>query len=173
MEPNFLSVLALSSLSLLTGSLQQPSLVGSYELPAIAGVWQMANDGQNACQASYHFGRDNYLTIVDNKQRTLGEYRFIYVTQDSLPVIAVQPLHSMTQDNNTQDSGTQDNTQDNAIPADCLSTQVYTQISTNSQDSQSFAVYAKLDARHNPKKMSWCSDEAGLNCPIELWRKLP
>lgn len=147
MEPNFLSALALASLAALANPSVQSSTIGSYELPAIAGLWQIELDEQNGCKELYNFGRDGNLTTVSGEERTYGEYRFAYVEDNSLPVIAIKTLH----DNNQPD---------------CSGNQV-------DQTGDTIATYVKLDTRHDPKQMYWCDDSQGVQCRVRFLRQLP
>lgn len=137
-----LSTLLLSTLMGLTA---QPARVSTYELPAVAGLWQV-EDGLS-CQERYNFGRDARLTTTSAGERTEGEYRFRYPSDRGLPVLAMV-THT---DNNEPD---------------CSGNQI-------DQSGNTMAVFVRLDNRHSPKMMQWCVDSDAGECPVRLRRILP
>ncbi len=120
------------------------SEVGVYELPAIAGLWQLDD---LSCQERYNFGRDGKLITTSGDERTTGEYRFGYGRDESLPVLAIRTRY--------------DNGQ-----ADCMGNR-------EDQSNNSFAVFVALNDRHNPTTMQWCDDEQGNHCGFRFSRVLP
>lgn len=168
METDFSSLVLASFLSLTSPT--ELNQVETYQLPAIAGLWQidldstqgLKNHGSNskindnsahksihtpACQERYNFGIDGKLTTTSGQERTMGEYRFSYLEDGSLPALAVVT----TFDNNKPD---------------CAGEQV-------NQTDHAFAVFVKLDSRHNPKQMQWCEDKDGEQCTAVFERVLP
>lgn len=147
MEANVFLVLALSSLMALGDPAPRP-VIGEFELPAIAGTWQIELEGGlEGCRERYNFGRDGALTTTSGEERTVGDYRFSYIDEVALPVLAVRTEW----DNNKPD---------------CLGNQV-------DQSGHSFANFVRLDSRHDPKYMQWCEDAEGAVCNQRLWRVLP
>lgn len=147
---------------------EQGNHIQTYQLPAIAGLWQVtslqdakqssgdANDTdahqrksihESDCQERYNFGVNGKINTVSGQERTSGEYRFAYVEEVGLPVLAMITNY------------------DNNLP-DCSGYQV-------DQTNNSLAVYVKLDSRHNPKIMQWCEDKEGQTCRITFERVLP
>lgn len=131
-------------LGALFGLSPQPTAVATYELPAIAGLWQVIDD--SPCYERYNFGRGSSLTTTSADERTEGEYRFRYVGE-GLPVLAM----TTQSDNNAPD---------------CAGKQV-------DQSGDTTAVFVKLDNRHSPKTMAWCTDSQANHCPVSLRRVLP
>ncbi len=135
--------------ALLLGSLlgltSPAETVSTYELSAITGLWAL--ESADSCQERYNFGRDGKLTTVSGAERTHGKYRFAYVETSPLPALA---MHT-TYDNNAPD---------------CTGTQL-------DQTGNSSAVFVKLNHRHSPTRMQWCSDPLGNDCPATLYRLLP
>lgn len=146
MEANVLSVLALSSLMAFSNPAEQ-SVIGTYQLPAIAGLWEIELEDRASCREYYNFGKDSNLTTTSGGERTTGEYRFTYVDELSLPVLAIKTEY----DNNQPD---------------CSGNQI-------DQSGNTFAVFVKLDARHDPKHMQWCNDPDGKVCTAKFRRILP
>lgn len=146
MEINAFSALALTSLMSLADPTPKP-VVGEFELPAIAGLWQLKFDEQNTCQEHYNFGRNGALTTTSGDERTVGNYRLSYVDEFDLPMLAIHTEW------------------DNNAP-DCLGNQL-------NQSGDSFAVFVKLDNRHDPKTMQWCDDFSGQNCHSAFHKVLP
>lgn len=132
-------------------SLNQPSepVVTTYELPAIAGLWQidLQNPTSNACQERYNFGKDGALMATSGDEYTKGQYRFDYMADLPLPVLAIKT----TYDNNQPD---------------CLGEQI-------DQTGNTMAMFVKLKQKHHPTTMQWCQDLDGKNCVATLYRVLP
>lgn len=142
-------------------SLSNPAtdVVTVYELPAIAGLWQIdlsqetdLTQKTNAqkprlCQERYNFGKNGALITTSAKEYTEGQYRFDYISELPLPVLAMKT----TYDNNQPD---------------CLGNSI-------DQTGDTMAVFVKLDRKHNPKTMQWCSDLGGQDCTSTLYRILP
>ncbi len=149
MEIGALSGLALASLIGLATA-QPTSHVSSYELPAIAGTWEIELNEGATCKEMYNFGKDGRLTTTSGAEHTFGEYRFMYLENNEAvkyPVLAM-----ITDYDNNQ--------------TDCSGNQV-------DQAGHSLAVFVKLNARHNPTKMQWCEDEEGQVCTATLHKLLP
>lgn len=179
MESSFSSIVLASFLSLTSPS--ETTHIETYQLPAIAGLWQIDldsvqqltsnhsqstsnSDGRPAtdtphhnqtaksihtpsCQERYNFGADGKFSTTSGEERTVGEYRFSYLEDVSLPVLAAVT----TFDNNKPD---------------CAGEQI-------NQTDHSFAVFVKLDSRHDPKRMQWCEDKEGKQCTAVFERVLP
>lgn len=139
-------------------SLSNPAadVVTVYELPAITGLWQIdlsqENDAQtpinaHSCQERYNFGKNGALITTSAKEYTEGQYRFNYISEMPLPVLVMKTIY----DNNQPD---------------CLGFSV-------DQTGDTMAVFVKLDRKHNPKTMQWCSDLGGQDCTSTLYRILP
>lgn len=121
-----------------------------YHLPAIAGLWQVdvINDqDMSSCPERYNFGSNGKIITTSGAEKTTGVYEFRYLDESSLPALAM----TTTFDNNQKD---------------CSGTNI-------DQTNHSFAVFVKLDSRHNPTKMQWCSDKDGLECQASFHRILP
>lgn len=146
MEVNALSALALTSLMNLANPNPQP-VVGEFELPAISGLWRIELPSEVGCQEHYNFGRDGALATTSGAERTVGDYRFSYVKDFELPILAMRT----ERDNNAPD---------------CMGNQI-------DQTGNSFAVFVKLDSRHAPTTMQWCNDAGGRLCHSTLRRVLP
>lgn len=153
MEINAFSALALSSLMSLADPTPKP-VVSEFELPAISGLWKMKLDNVNLnqqvaqhCQEYYNFGRNGVLTTTSGTERTVGNYRFSYAEEFDLPILAVQTEW------------------DNNAP-DCLGNQI-------DQSGDNFAVFVKLNNRHEPTVMEWCNDFSGQLCYSYLHKVLP
>lgn len=128
----------------------QEAKIGTYELPVVAGLWQLQKqDGSvqtDMCHEQYNFGQDGDLTTISGAEKTYGYYR--YSTQEEgLPVLAVKTVY------------------DNNAP-DCSGTQI-------DQSGHAFATFVLLDNRDDPAVMYWCRDGQGQNCPTTLRRVLP
>lgn len=141
--------------SLLALNISSPSVqeakIGTYELPVIAGLWQLQKDDESAqadmiCHEQYNFGQDGNLTTVSGVEKTYGYYRY-RIQEEGLPVLAVKTVY------------------DNNAP-DCSNTQI-------DQSGQTFATFVSLDSRDNPTRMYWCDDGQGKNCTTTLKRILP
>lgn len=82
---------------------EETAKVGYYQLPVIAGVWQieLENVDKAVCQERYHFGRLGKLSTSSAGEITQGQYHFSYVedNQVSLPILAMHTLY----DNNAPD----------------------------------------------------------------------
>lgn len=150
MQIDALSALALSSLIALgdANSLESWETIQSYELPAVSGLWvsDIAKEGKT-CHEYYNFGKDGQLNTVSLTEKTKGTYRFVHTDELPLPMLAMA-----TEEDNNQ--------------MDCLGNQ-------KDQTGDSMAFFVKLDSRHNPTKMSWCSDPTGKDCFSHLYRILP
>lgn len=144
-----LTALSLSALMSLMSATAENQKIATYELPAVAGLWQIQLEKpiDNACYERYNFGRDGKLTTTSGAERTFGDYRLQYVDGFELPVLA---MHTKFDNNEV----------------DCSGNQV-------DQSKESLAVFVKLDSRHNPKTMAWCNDPMGQDCPSNLHKILP
>lgn len=138
---------ALSALLAALLSLGVPS-EDSYELPAIAGLWQLDVPRQGGvCPERYNFGKDGRFSTQSSEEYTKGEYQFAYVSDLPLPALAIKTQY------------------DNKAP-DCSDNQI-------DQTGEIFAGFVKLDGKHNPTTMQWCSDPLGQDCGVVLKRVLP
>lgn len=151
MEVSALSALALSSLIALgdASSVEAWDTIDNYQLPAIAGLWvqQIKDDNGDMCQEFYNFGKNGKLTTVSRTEKTEGNYIFKRTDEFNLPLLAVHT----TKDNNEKD---------------CQGQQI-------DQTGHTMGIFVKLDSRHNPKTMWWCSDSNGNECLASLQRVLP
>lgn len=102
---------------------------------------------KNTCQEYYNFGRNGILTTTSGDERTVGNYRFSYSEEFELPVLAIRTEW------------------DNNAP-DCLGNQI-------DQSGNSFAVFVRLNDRHEPTVMEWCNDFSGKLCHAFLHKVLP
>lgn len=146
MEPTVFTTVALTSLIALSNpAAKEEAKINTYTLPAIAGVWQL--QAQTVCQERYYFGADGEMRTTSDKEITQGEYQFVYAEEASLPVLAFNTEY----DNNKPD---------------CAGNQI-------DQTGHSLAVFVKLDDKHDPKHMKWCSDQEAADCNAQLTRVLP
>lgn len=148
MEYGNFGALALATLLSLSNP-NTPKQPPTYQLPAIAGLWQLELDPalNLSCQERYNFSANGALITTSAGERTQGTYRFEYVEEVELPVLAFQ-----TDFDNNQ--------------PDCLGNQV-------DQTGDASAHFVKLDSRHDPKFMQWCNDREAQDCPLKLRRILP
>lgn len=124
----------------------QEAQIYTYELSAISGLWQL-DLGENTCQERYNFAADGQLNTTSGAELTMGEYAFFYAEESDLPVLIANTVY----DNNG---------------VDCSGNQV-------DQAQTSMTVFVKLDNKHSPTLMEWCSDPEGQHCGAMLRRILP
>lgn len=149
MEIGALSAIALSSLINLAdaNSVESWDTIESYELPAISGLWVYETGEKNTCREYYNFGKNGKLTTTSLSEKTEGKYLFTRSEEFNLPLLAIH-----TKKDNNQ--------------PDCQGKKI-------DQSGDSFGVFVKLNARHNPTKMWWCDDANGEQCTMLMRRVLP
>lgn len=135
------SLLALSS----PASSVQESQIEVYEIPAVAGLWQVAG-ATDGCAERYNFGAKGHLKTTSGDEITYGKYRYV-PQEEGLPVLAFATIY------------------DNNAP-DCSGNQI-------DQAGDTFATFVALNSRDEPTQMHWCIDKAGQNCSVMLNRVLP
>lgn len=124
----------------------QEAQIYTYDLPAIAGLWQIDLE-EAECQERYNFGMNGQLNTTSRDEVTTGEYGFWYVEESELPILMSNTLH----DNNG---------------VDCLGNQI-------DQTNSAMTVFVKLNNKHSPTIMQWCNDPMGEECGATLRRILP
>lgn len=145
-----LPVSALMSALLSLSTVVDEPAVATYELPAIAGLWQidLKNPTSKAvCQERYNFGKDGALMTKSGDEYTKGQYRFDSMVDLPLAVLAIKT---------TYDNGKSDCSGENM-----------------DQTGNTMAMFVRLDQKHNPITMQWCSDPMGNDCVATLHRVLP
>ncbi|OOR90215.1 hypothetical protein B0181_04905 [Moraxella caviae] len=138
-----------AAFALWTNPPEGSAVISTYEMPAIAGLWEVAVPTENGvCYERYNFAQDGKLRTTSAQEITTGSYAFMYPEDlTELPIIAT----TTEQDNNA---------------ADCAGEQI-------DQTGDGFAAFVRLDNKHSPTVMTWCSDAEGENCPTVFKRILP
>ncbi|MDO4700823.1 MAG: hypothetical protein Q4A69_09105 [Moraxella sp.] len=152
MEAFSLHSLLMTSLLALNPTAQpaQEAKIEVYEIPAMAGLWQVAEETTSAdetvCVERYNFGLKGHVQTTSGGEITYGQYRYAH-QEEGLPILAVKTIY------------------DNNAP-DCMGSQI-------DQSGHTFATFVALNNRHDPSLMRWCNDKEGQTCPITLQRVLP